>query len=70
MDNYPPKKNKFILVDGDYNPFLKYIKKKNITILYRRGEEINLSILLKCLFKLKISTLEYCNEFIRYVSQS
>ena len=64
----PPKKNKFILVDGDYNPFLKYIKKKNITILYRRGEEINLSILLKCLFKLKISTLEYCNEFIRYVS--
>ena len=23
-----PKKNKFILVDGDYNPFVKYIKKK------------------------------------------
>ena len=24
----PPRKNKFILVDGNYNPFLKYIKKK------------------------------------------
>ena len=23
-----PKKNKFILVDGRYNPFLKYIKKR------------------------------------------
>ena len=40
-----PKKNKFILVDGEYNPFVKYIKKKDITVLYRRGEEINLNIL-------------------------
>ena len=63
-----PKKNKFILVDGRYNPFLKYIKKKDITILYRRGEEINLSILLKCLLKLKFSKLDYCDEFIRHVS--
>ena len=63
-----PKKNKFILVDGDYNPFVKYIKKKDITVLYRRGEEINLNILLKCLFKLKFSTLDYCDEFIRHVS--
>lgn len=63
-----PKKNKFILVDGIYNPFLKYIKKKDITILYRRGEEINLSILFKCLLKLKFSKLDYCDEFIRHVS--
>ena len=63
-----PKKNKFILVDGDYNPFVKYIKKKDITVLHRRGEEINLNILLKCLFKLKFSTIDYCDEFIRHVS--
>ena len=63
-----PKKNKFILVDGIYNPFLKYIKKKDMTVLHRRGEEINLSILLKCLFKLKFSKLDYCDEFIRHVS--
>ena len=63
-----PKKNKFVLVDGDYNPFLRYIRKKDFTILYRRGEEINFSILFKCLIKLKFSTLDYCVEFIKQVS--
>ena len=63
-----PKKNKFILVDGIYNPFLKYIKKKDFTILYRREEEINFSILLKCLLKFKFTTLDYCVEFIKHVS--
>ena len=64
----PPTKNKYVLVDGDYNPFLKYIKKKDFTILYRRGEEINFFILFKCLLKLKFSTLDYCAEFIKHVS--
>jgi len=63
-----PKKNKFVLVDSENNPFLKYIKKKDFTILHRRGEEINFSILLKCLLKLKFTTLDYCAEFIRHVS--
>jgi surface carbohydrate biosynthesis protein len=63
-----PKKNNFVLVDGIYNPFLKYIKKKNITILYRRGEEINFSIILKCLMSLKLTTLNYAVEFIKEVS--
>ena len=40
-----------------------------MTVLHRRGEEINLSILLKCLFKLKFSKLDYCDEFIRHVSK-
>ena len=63
-----PKKNKFILVDGIYNPFLKYLKKDDFTYLYRRGEEINFSILLKCLIKFKFSSLDYCAEFIKHVS--
>lgn len=63
-----PKKNKFVLVDGDYNPFLKYINKKDITVLYRRGEEIYFPILLKCFSKLKFSPVEYCAEFIKHVS--
>ena len=63
-----PKKNKFVLVDGEYNPFLKYINNKDITILYRRGEEIYFPILLKCFFKLKFSPVEYCAEFIKHVS--
>ena len=63
-----PKKNKFVLVDGLYNPFLEYLKKEDFTILYRRGEEINFAIILKCLLKFKFTTLDYCVEFIRYVS--
>ena len=64
----PPKKNKYILVDGSYNPFSKLLNKKDITILYRRGEEINLFILFNCIINLKFSTLEYCKEFIKHVS--
>ena len=63
-----PKKNKFILFDGIYNPFLKYLKKNDFTYLYRRGEEINFSILLKCIIKFKFSSLDYCAEFIKHVS--
>ena len=63
-----PEKNRFVLIDGDHNPFLKYIDKDDITILYRRGEEINFPILLKCLSKLKFSPVEYCAEFIKHVS--
>lgn len=62
-----PKKNKYLIVDGNYIPFVKYIKKKEITILYRRGEEINLLILLKCFLKFKFSTLDYFSEFIKIV---
>ncbi len=64
----PPKKNKFVLVDGNYNPFIKYIDKKKFTVLYRRGEEINLYIIFKCFLKLKLSTLDYCSEYIKHVS--
>jgi len=63
-----PKKNKFVLVDGIHNPFLKYIKKKDFTILHRRGEEINFAIFLKCLIQLKFTTLDYFSEFIKQVS--
>ena len=64
----PPKKKLFVVVDGVYNPFVKYIKKSEYLILHRRGEEINLFILLKCILKFKFSSLDYCVEFIRYVS--
>ena len=63
-----PKKNKYLVFDGMYNPFTKYIKKELITILYRRGEEINFIIFLKCLLKFKFTTLEYCYEYIKQVS--
>lgn len=63
-----PKKNKYLVFDGLYNPFSKIIKKKDITILYRRGEEINFRIFINCIIKFKFSTLDYCKEFIKHVS--
>lgn len=63
-----PKKNKYLIFDGSYNPFTKYISNENLTILYTRGEEFNLAILLICLIKRKFSFFEYSIEFINYVS--
>lgn len=63
-----PKKKKFLLVDGLYNPFSKYIKKKDLAILFRRGEEINFTILIKCIIKFKFTAIDYCCEYIRHVS--
>ena len=40
------EKKKFLLVDGSYNPFLKYYNEKDFNIIYRRGESINTRVLL------------------------
>lgn len=62
-----PAEKDYLLVDGNYNPFGKYIKKKDLSIFYRRGEEINILIFIKCIFKLKFSTLDYYAEYIKCV---
>ena len=59
------KKKKFLLVDGDSNPFIKYYDKKDFNTLYRRGEKINLRILMRCILELKVSSLNYFNHFIK-----
>ena len=63
-----PKKNKYLLVDGIYNPFVKYINKKNFSILHRRGEKLNIIVLFKCIFNFKFSTLDYIAEYVKIVS--
>ena len=63
-----PKKNKYLLIDGTYNPFIKYINKKEISILYRRGEELNIIIIFKCIIKFNFSTLDYIAEYVKAVS--
>ena len=62
------KKKKFLLVDGNSNPFIKYYDKKHFNTLYRRGEKINLRILIKCILELNVSSLNYFNHFIRAAS--
>lgn len=38
-----PKKNKYVLVDGNYNPFIKYIKKK-ISLFFTEEEKKSILI--------------------------
>ena len=58
------KKKKFLLVDGNYNPFTKYYNKKDFNILYRRGEKINIRILIKYL-KIKSFKITYFNAITK-----
>ena len=58
------EKKKFLLIDGAYNPFEKYLNRNDFNILYRRGEKINIKDLLKCIFDFNISSLNYFRHFI------
>ena len=62
----PPKKRKILIFDGFSNPFHKYLKKKDYNILYRRGEELNLFIILCCILKLSLNSKTYYKSFIKY----
>ncbi len=63
----PPKKNKFVIVDY-HNPFKNYLNEEDFTTLYRRGEEINFFVILKCVINFNLSSLGYATEFIKLVS--
>jgi len=63
-----PQKKTFLLVDGLYNPFLKYFDKKNFNIIYRRGESINIRVILKCVLNFNISSLNYYRQYIKFAS--
>ena len=59
------EKKKFLLVDGSYNPFLKYYNEKDFNIIYRRGESINTRVLLKCILNFNVTSLNYYRHFIK-----
>ena len=62
----PPKPKKILISDGIQNPFQKYFKEKDMNILYRRGEEINIFVLLSCLANLNFTTENYYKTYIRF----
>ncbi len=65
-----PKKNKIVLWDDNLKEFLEaYVNKKNFTILYSRGENYNILILLKTFLKKGIffSGEDYFNTFLLHV---
>ena len=61
----PPKNKKILIYDaGAYNPFHKYLKKYGYNLFFKRGEQINLFIILKCILQFNIS---FCNYFKNYL---
>ena len=66
---FPPSKNFFLLFDDNHkNYLLKYVDKKDLSILHIRKETINLSVLLINFFKLKFSFKEYIETYIDMVA--
>jgi surface carbohydrate biosynthesis protein len=62
-----PSNKKILIWDNNLTScILRYVKKKDTTILYLR-DYINLNILLKNFFKLKFTTLDYFNSYIEKV---
>ena len=66
-----PDKAKILIWDYDklgFNIVNRVVEKKQISILYKRYEQINIFILFKCLIKLKFNPIEYFNEYVKYVN--
>ena len=61
-----PKKKKILVYDGIKNPFIDDFSKKLFNVYYRRGEELNIIILLKCLITFNLSTENYFRIFLSY----
>ena len=61
-----PEKRKILVVDAILNPFTHYFKENEMNIFYRRGEEINISILFLCLINLELSGLGYYKQYIKF----
>lgn len=63
---FPPPKKKILIFDPVINPFKKYFNFEDYNTLYRRGEEINLFIILVCFFQLKINSKNYYKNYIKF----
>ena len=64
-----PEKKKILLFDDNLEFFLKkYVNKNQYTVLFSRHKKYNFSIILKLLLKFKFSSLNYFNDYIKYVN--
>ena len=63
----PPKNKKILVYDaGAYNPFHKYFKKYGYNLFFKRGEQINLFIILKCILQSNISFFNYFKNYVKF----
>ena len=61
-----PSVKKYLIIDGIKNPLSNVFSKNDYNILYRRGEKLNLPIVLECLFELNLNSLNYYLKYIKY----
>lgn len=63
-----PIKKDYLLFDDNLEFFFqKYIPKKNYSILFSRHKKYNFLLILNLLFKFRLSSLNYFNQYIKYV---
>jgi len=64
---FPPKKKKILVYDaGAYNPFHKYLKNYGYNLFFKRGEQINIFIIFKCLIQLDVSFFNYFKNYLKF----
>ena len=61
----PPNKP-LLLVDGQSDPLKHYFNKSFYNILFRRGEEINFFVILRCLIELDFKFKNYILNYIKF----
>ena len=61
-----PLMKKYLIIDGIKNPLSKIFSKNDYNIFYRRGEKLNLPIILECLLEFKLNSLNYYLKYIKY----
>ena len=61
-----PLMKKYLIIDGEKNPLSKIFSKNDYNIFYRRGEKLNLPIILECLLEFKLNSLNYYLKYIKY----
>ena len=61
-----PLVKKYLIIDGIKNPLSKIFSKNDYNIFYRRGEKLNLPIILECLLEFKLNSLNYYLKYIKY----
>ena len=52
------------MVDGIFDPLKFYYNNQDYNILFRRGEEINFYVSIKCILELNISSKNYVKKYI------
>ena len=63
---FPPKNKRILIYDaGVFNPFQKYLRNYGYNLFFKRGEQINVFIILKCLLQLDVSFFSYFRNYLK-----